>query len=729
MEKRSGNLGVDLLMKVARREPPPSIEERCRELESLAELGFDSVEDYIAWWPLEPTKGDFRFEAYREHAREAERFGLRYAVYPWIHAIPPWALEEQGFVPFRCLEHQRDTYSPSIWAPFTKWAFRRVYEAIEENLGDVLSAVYLAGPCDYGEVGYPTGMAKWVVPYPPQLDHVHPGYWCADELACCDFETQFGEPAVEPAAIDDPEKRIAFQRWYTGRMTEFFRWLASTAREVFPHRAIELRLGHGTELMAFGQDVDDLVDLCTDEGIALRSTQASLGPFSHKRLATPCRMFSIPYASEPMVDRDRGEFLTRLFKDASSGVQALFEYPQHLRDSRDLWRAVSPHLDDPPLPNDIALLFPSTDHRSRPDDGLPAKLLTLSDACRDYFDFDVLGESAVRRGALCRFRIVVMLGGGWIDPSVIAPIESFVARGGVVLVHGPPPIPLGSKEAASALFQSLAQAESVYPQNLEADPGEVAEIRFGAGEDEYFLGGEWFGPESAHWFWGGELDERRCRWTGGHASFRIPAPRGSRAVLELAVATPRVAQGQVVELRCDGAHLARVDSVGAADLRFDLEGTKSVTEIEILSEPFQPAGDERGLGIVVRSARVSSPEGVAPSGPRDLWSVVSTDEIARKIVRWKKGGIVRSPKGDVPTLVATANELVHRFSALFPGQRNAPEVDGLRDGVWTSRFERTTWFLNTRDCEKRAPRLPVVIPPRGLAVCDHAGREILVVEP
>src|SRR5262249_6084184 len=151
-----------------------------------------------------------------------------------------------------------------------------------------------------------------------------------------------------------------------------------TARDTFPDLPLEIRLGHGSELLAFGQDVDDLLQLCARERVALRSTQASLGYFQHKRLATPCHALGIRYGSEPMVDQERPSLAARLFKAASAATQELFEFPEQFRLGLDIYRKHVPQLRGERALVDVALFYPTPDHRAHPEQGFPPALHDLS---------------------------------------------------------------------------------------------------------------------------------------------------------------------------------------------------------------------------------------------------------------------------------------------------------------------------------------------------------------
>ncbi|MEW6741578.1 MAG: hypothetical protein AB1486_02370 [Planctomycetota bacterium] len=741
VELRSGNLGVDLLMAVARGEPIPPLAARVDRLDYLASLGCRSVEDYVGWWPLEPEPGRVDALPYREHAREAQRRGMRYAVYPWVHAVPPWALEERAFVPFRCVEHDRPTYAPSIWSPFTRWAYRRVYSILRRELGTWLSALYLAGPADYGEVGYPTGMADWVVPYPEGLQHGHEGFWCGDDHARRDFvrfllrryatraeiEEAWGMsvpaegPIPYPICAECAVGRHDFQRWYTGRLTRFFRWLVRMARGTFSGLPLELRLGHGAELLAFGQDVQDLLGLCKDLRVGVRSTQASLGYLQQKRIATPCHFFGVPLATESIVERSRLELVERVFKDVSCRTEALFEFPEHLQRASDLLPALARLLRGDRPRVDVALFFPTSEHRVQPHHGFPPALLSAAEVLRDYFDYDVLDELAIREGALQGCRVLIMVDGGVIDPRVVAAVRSWIEDGGALLVAGSRPLTSLSGEARADrdLLGDLRSRGALLRRHLTGEPEPVMSLDLGTGGDDYWLSGEWHGPESAHLFWGGELDGRRCRWTGARARIHFPVCPGLGYTLDLDVATLG-ARGRRQEVHVNGKFLTALpaETVGSVScpVPAGLLGGERVGTIELACDVFCPrdggqSPDQRELGVVVRRVCLRAgdvpPGGAAAGEAPDLRAEVGVEDLRARCVRCvDRGGVILCPTLELPTLVAVANRVVHDLPDLLAGARSAPRVDGERDGIWTTLFAKRLLLLN-RGARVRIKRVPL----------------------
>ncbi len=178
-----GNLSVDLIMAEARgtKRPEPGPQPQFDAWRDQA--GISVVEDYQCWLPLEPERDKYRWEFYENNAAELEKRGMKYAVYPWLHFAPAWARQSELWDPLVNLADGKTTFAPSIWSPKTEALFDRYYRALHERMGDRVKEIYVSMVTDYGEVGYPIGMADWVVPAP----YKGPGWWCGDDHARADF--------------------------------------------------------------------------------------------------------------------------------------------------------------------------------------------------------------------------------------------------------------------------------------------------------------------------------------------------------------------------------------------------------------------------------------------------------------------------------------------------------------------------------------------------------------
>ncbi|MFO0980930.1 MAG: hypothetical protein U1E76_04125 [Planctomycetota bacterium] len=722
---RSGNLGVTRMTRLFDGANAGAAEDDLADLELWREFGVGSVEEYVGWAAVELSPGEFAWQPYRDHALALKRAGLRYAVFPWVHAVPPWFARTAEFVPFRCTLHGAATYAPSIWVRATRDIYRRFYRALAGGLGDLIDRLYVAGPADYGEVGYPTGMAEWVTPYPEPFRHHHQGLWCGGDEARAHFTRMMRRrharahdaarawqvPVDEqgfwpyPTAASTVRHRLDFAAWYTGSMTRFMAFVARLARSAFPHLPIEIRLGHGSELLAFGQDVDDLLELCRRERIAIRSTQASLGYFQHKRIATPCHALGLRYTTEPLVDQERPSLAARLYKDVACGTQELFEFADQLRLGADIYRRHGHLLRGEQSVVDVALFYPTTDHRAHPQQGFPPALHDVSEPWRDLFDYDIVGEPLVRARLLDRYRVVFLVGGGLIDVRAGQALLEFAAHGGAIAVIGAGAwlTPDGDAGIDRELCGALrGEADPGLLERLHGDAAKAMAVELGSGSDRSLLTGTWYGPETAHYFWGGALDGRRCRWTGPRAGVRFPVVAGASYDIDCELHVPP--ESGECQLWVNGHVASGTIRHGTQSLtaRCTVPAGATCLDVQLVCRGFVPrdargSDDTRMLGVVVQrvTARLvgdASAVAVQPRLHATLRRSVITTRCLRRIGR---GAVLHCPTLDPPVASAFANEVVHGLSEIVPGLRSAPRIDGVADGVWATRFERHVLLFNT----------------------------------
>src|SRR5690242_1654950 len=121
----SGNLSVDWLMQRRTGGPAPAPGSNGEEIDALARLRVDAVEDYVAWGAVEPDEGAFDWSFHRENLARCRARKLRYVVYPWLHALPAWAAGR--FTSWRCLEHDRECGWPSLFDPRLLDHYARFY--------------------------------------------------------------------------------------------------------------------------------------------------------------------------------------------------------------------------------------------------------------------------------------------------------------------------------------------------------------------------------------------------------------------------------------------------------------------------------------------------------------------------------------------------------------------------------------------------------------------------
>lgn len=465
---KTGNLSVDLIMAVAQGKPRPPPAAR-PEFDQYREIGgISCVEDYLCWLPLEPETGRHRWEFFERNCAELEERGMKYAVYPWLHFAPKWVTATDLWEPLQCVEHGESTWAPSIWSPKTLAIFDRFYAELRQHFGERVREVFVSMICDYGEIGYPVGMANWVVP----SDHVHPGYWCADPLAKTDFRAHslarhgtleqlnlawgsdfatmdaidfpaetatdgpaFGQVQAMPAGTRAQTRRrwLDFAEWYLNAMVAFAGKAVAVSRRHFPDAPHEIKIGFGQEPVKFGADYTAYVARSAQDRYTVRSTHGKLPFYFYRRFSSAAKHYGVPLVTEPPSDVSREEEVERIFKDATSGTTEFFDYPGNILGASDLFSRFGRYMEGQHSLTDVAFFFPTTDHRLRPGQGNPKRLMAACAAARELFDWDIVDERLVLDGALARYRTLLVVEGNVTERAVLQQITGWVEAGGILL--------------------------------------------------------------------------------------------------------------------------------------------------------------------------------------------------------------------------------------------------------------------------------------------------------
>jgi hypothetical protein len=84
---------------------------------------------------------------------------------------------------------------------------------------------------------------------------------------------------------------------------------------------------------------------------------------------------------------------------------------------------------------DVAIFFPTISQHLRLDYPVPTKLLEISEALPDLFDYDVVDERLIVDGALSNYRALIWVEGSVVGDDVLDEIANWVAEGGILITN------------------------------------------------------------------------------------------------------------------------------------------------------------------------------------------------------------------------------------------------------------------------------------------------------
>lgn len=470
-----GNVSVPLLLQAWGNSPllPPGSDvspaaharEVAAYLAQAAEGGASALEDYVGWGVVEPAKDEWQWDVYRRNQASIRGAGLGYTPYVWVHNLPAWARADPTFVHPRCLEHHQESESSlSVFSQSTADLYERVYSQLHANLGDELDLLRFATPNDFGEAGYPTGVAS--EPFPDR--HIHVDFWVDEPEARADFvtamTTRYGAIAqlnaawgTQFAAFEDldypsdasqPRRWLDFIRWYHDARTERIGSLMDIARRHFPYTPISLNLGFPDERISYGQDPTGLTKMLAQKGFQPRVPNGFPVPYLvTRRVATAAHLYKpTGLATEPAQgysggsDTVRRDVADALFRDLTMGVTLHFDYANNLIDGQPaIAQALAAGGGYPAT--DTALFFSTTAHRldtQRDSDGLykgfPDGLVDIAEGLRDILDYDVLDERLVEDGFLDQYDVLIWPVGMLTEASTLHSLRAWIDRGGILIV-------------------------------------------------------------------------------------------------------------------------------------------------------------------------------------------------------------------------------------------------------------------------------------------------------
>jgi hypothetical protein len=402
-----------------------------------------------------------------------KKAGMRWQYFPHYHFAPEWYRKTDKFVPSIGLRTKRQLTAISLWSPDIVPWFDHGYAALAKHYGTNIYAIYLGVHGDFGETIFPMGWhpdekKRFGVDERPIAD-----FWCGDKSARADFsrfaKTKYKRIAKANAAwgtqfkdfsqidypptaydkskpvIDTPQSRrywLDFVEWYYDSMTKFTGEVCRIARHYFPNALLELPVGGGSEDLMYGQDTTAIPKIARKYGVHIRSTHGGFQPFAQnyggmlKKIATPCKIYGVPHWLEPPgAITPEGE-VSRIMEAISCGNYGFWDWGANPLTAAQTFRDYTNYFTQEKPVVDVALFFPTTDHRLHPEITFPRKLQSDGAELRDIMDFDMVDEQLIGEDALKNYRVLVWIEGQYVEQSTLEKLDRWINKGGVLLRWG-----------------------------------------------------------------------------------------------------------------------------------------------------------------------------------------------------------------------------------------------------------------------------------------------------
>lgn len=431
-----------------------------------------------------------------------KKAGMQWQYFPHFHFAPEWYRKSDKFVASIGLRTKRQLTAMSLWSPDIVAWFENGYAALAKHYGSGTSnifAIYLGVHGDFGETIFPMGWHPDEKKRFSESERPTQDFWCGDKFARADFrkfarakyktlrnlnktwathfekfeQIDFPAHAYDKNAdvISTAQARrywLDFVQWYYNSMTRFTGEVCRIARHHFPDALLELPVGGGSEELMYGQDTTAIPKIARKYDVHVRSTHGGFQPFAQnyggmlKKIATPCKFYGVPHWLEPPgAITPEGE-VARIMEAISCGNYGFWDWGANPLTAADVFRTYTNFLTREQPVVDIALFFPTTDHRLHPTSGFPHKLQTVGAELRDAVDFDMLDEQLISEGALKNYRVLIWIEGSYVEAETLAQLTRWVKHGGTLIRCGTDAVATveGDRKAAEKLFAQPAVIRS-----------------------------------------------------------------------------------------------------------------------------------------------------------------------------------------------------------------------------------------------------------------------------
>jgi len=367
--------------------PHPKLLEK-EAFENCKKAGLTSLQSYVYWAEIEKEPGKIDFSSYDILVKKLREYNLKWVPFLILgpdYATPDWFKKSKESIFFKCLEHNLESKTQSIWNPNLPKFVERFLRLFSEHYQDknILESICLGISGNWGEAIYPSTGGFYE-------NHTHLGFWCADDYALKSFQdfslkkygslqkinSAWGTVFAKKNQIDFPflksesdssfirflrkktpaglksylrgiknfliakmfnvqreekfslsQKQIDFREWYLDSMNNWADFWLKIARRYFPNTKIYLVLG-GDGDIRLGADFSKLTKIASGYQAGIRITNHT-DDYDHSfvlsRLVSSAARFYNAYfnTEEGLVNKPKAVVM-RIFDAFTSGAEGFY---------------------------------------------------------------------------------------------------------------------------------------------------------------------------------------------------------------------------------------------------------------------------------------------------------------------------------------------------------------------------------------------------------------------
>lgn len=703
--------------------------------------------------------------------RSVNSLGLDWCYAPHNAFPPEWYRKSIPFTRIQCLEHHLPVQAFSPWDPKWPGFVAANYDALAKQFSPdengvkpkgperdarpnpvAVSSLYVGIHGDYGEAGLLTGgrvavpsqRAAWERTFGDTHDHL--GWWCDDPVARQDFRQSMIKKYGDLASLNGAWKRsyksaeeinypipggvrpeakrewLDFVEWYQSGVGRAIEINLGAARQRFPHSMLTLPAGFADENPRGGNDNSLIPKLAAKYSSDVRSTHGGFRPFAENaatmfgRLGSACRFYGVPFWTEPPGALTPDQEVGRIFEDISQGAKGHFEWAENAVRNIDVFYKYSKLLKIEKPVVDVAMFYPATAQKLRPDQGYAPLFAQACAYMRDFANFDIVDDRMVIDDCLSRYRVLALWEGTQADKATLDRIRDWVNAGGTLLAYDFGKVTTfdGDTTWWNDMFGYSRNLEPalLHETYMGAIPTQYRILVGEATSSEYLSDDGWEKPDAAV-----GADGITSRWTNKSvASLRVPVKQDIQYSLIIHAMVPPEGAGLLRTVLVNGRAIGQMSQTGEVTYRYvvpqSLLEDHPLTTIAFQCEMFTPTTairnhpDVKAVGVLIRSVQLVEqgqiPADDATGLPGQIRHELDPNKLRNAWAQLRgKGMTIYFPaqKKLLKGYMEVIRRAIYHLSDIDPtsGRRDALQIDDANDGVYATLFTDKILYYNPRD--------------------------------